>query len=129
MALISVQDISLAFGGPLLFDQMSLQIEGGERIALLGRNGTGKTTLMKVLSKEIPPNTGNIVYQKGIHIAYLPQEVPTDLTGNIFDIVLSGLGKKAETVKKYHHVSHCLETEQTPELLNELGRLQEEMDH
>ncbi len=128
MALISVQDISLAFGGPLLFDQMNLQIERNERIALLGRNGTGKTTLMKILSRQISPDTGNIIYQKGINIAYLPQEIPTDLTGNVFDIVLSGLGEQAEIVKNYHHISHSLETEQTPKLLNTLDRLQAEMD-
>jgi len=128
MALVSVQDISLAFGGPLLFDQMNLQIERNERIALLGRNGTGKTTLMKILSKQMAPDTGNIVYQKGINAAYLPQEVPTDLTGNVFDIVLSGLGQRAEIVKDYHHVSHSLEQEQSPGLLNELDRLQAEMD-
>lgn len=128
MALISVQDISLAFGGPLLFDQMSLQIESGERIALLGRNGTGKTTLMKILSRELTPDTGNIVYQKGIHIAYLPQEVPADVTGNIFEIVLSGLGKQAKIVKDFHRISHSLEKEQTPNLMRELDRLQAEMD-
>ena len=60
MALISIQEISLALGGPLLFDTISLQVESGERIALLGRNGVGKTTLMKVMTKQIGVDSGEI---------------------------------------------------------------------
>ena len=65
MALISIQEISLALGGPLLFDKISLQMEMGERIALLGRNGVGKTTLMKVITKQLSVQQGKIIYQKG----------------------------------------------------------------
>ena len=128
MALISLQEISLALGGPLLFDQMSLQIEDGERIALLGRNGVGKTTLMKVMAGQIGLNSGNIVYQKNIQVTHLPQEVPVDLTGNAFDIVLSGLGEQAKIVSDYHHILHQLESEQSPPLLKQLDELQHQMD-
>ncbi len=129
MALISLQEISVAFGGPLLFDQMSLQLEAGERVALLGRNGVGKTTLMKVMAGQLGIDGGEIVYQKGVHVTHLPQEVPHDIKGNVFDIVLSGLGKRAQLLSDYHHVVHRLHTEHTPELMRQLDRLQSELDH
>ena len=128
MALISLQDITLAFGGPLIFDQMTLQLESGERVALLGRNGVGKTTLMKVMAGQLKADAGTVSYQKGIQVAYLPQEVPSDITGNLFDLVLSGLGERVKLLRDYHHVSHRLQTEYTEQLMNELGRLQSEMD-
>lgn len=128
MALISLQGVSLAFGGPKLFDGMTLQIELGERVALLGRNGTGKTTLMRVIAKEISLNEGNIVYQKGIRVAYLPQEVPVDLKGTVFDVVISGMGDKVKLIQDYHHVAHALETEYSEQLMNRLDVLQSEMD-
>ncbi len=128
MALISIQDISLAFGGPLLFDRLSLQLEPGERVALLGRNGVGKTTLMKVMAGQLGPDDGEVIVQKGINITHLPQEVPSDIKGEVFDIVLSGLGSRAKLLSDYHHVSHRLHTEHTPELMRELDRLQSEID-
>src|SRR6185436_17030891 len=124
MALISLQEISLAFGGPLLFDRLSLQLEPGERVALLGRNGVGKTTLMKMMAGQFGPDDGEIIVQKGINITHLPQEVPSDIKGEVFDIVLSGLGSRAKLLSDYHHVSHRLHTEHTPELMRELDRLQ-----
>lgn len=128
MALISLKDVSLAFGGPLLFDGMSLQMEPGERVALLGRNGVGKTTLMRVMAGSVELDSGEVIYQKGINVTHLPQEVPMDLSGNVFDIVLSGLGARAQVVADYHHVSHQLETDQSESLLRKLGQLQEKMD-
>jgi ATP-binding cassette subfamily F protein uup len=129
MALISLQDVSLAFGGPLLFDCLNLQLEAGERVALLGRNGVGKTTLMKVMSGQLKADSGLVVYQKGIRVAHLPQEVPTDITGNLFDLVLSGLGGRAKLLSDYHHVNHRLQTEYSEQLMKDLGRLQAEMDN
>ncbi|MCK5581402.1 MAG: ATP-binding cassette domain-containing protein [Candidatus Omnitrophica bacterium] len=128
MALISLQDITLRLGGPLLFAQVNLQLEAGERVALLGRNGVGKTTLMKVMSGQVEVDDGKIIYQKGIKVTHLPQEVPGDLTGNVFDIVLSGLGERAKIVADYHHVSHRLQSEQSPALLRQLDTLQAQMD-
>jgi ATP-binding cassette subfamily F protein uup len=129
MALISLQEITIAFGGPLLFDKMSFQLEAGERVALLGRNGVGKTTLMKVMAGQIGIDGGEIIYQKGIAVTHLPQEVPSGITGNVFDIVLSGLGKRAKLLSDYLHVAHRLETEHTPELMRQLDKLQTELDH
>lgn len=128
MALISLQDISLAFGGPLLFDHLNLHVEEGERVALLGRNGAGKTTLMKVMAGDLKVDEGEVVYQKGIRVTHLPQEVPADITGTVFDVVLSGLGDRVKLLHDYHQVSHRLATEYSDQLLHELGNLQAEMD-
>lgn len=129
MALISLQDITLAFGGPPVFDHLSLHVEQGERVALLGRNGTGKTTLMKVMSGQLKVDEGKVIYQKGIRVTHLAQEVPPEVKGNIFDIVLSGLGGRAKLLTDYHHVNHQLETNYSEELMKQLGDLHEQMDH
>ncbi len=128
MALISLQEITLAFGGPLLFERLSLQLEAGERVALLGRNGVGKTTLMKVMAGQVEIDGGEIVYQKGIKVTHLPQEVPHDIKGTVFDVVFEGLGERAKLLSDYHHVTHRLHTEHTPALMQELDRLQTEID-
>lgn len=129
MALISLQEISLALGGPLLFDQVSLQLEPGERVALLGRNGVGKTTLMKVMTGQIGVTGGEIVYQKGVKVTHLPQEVPSGIKGMVFDIVFEGLGERAKVLKDYHHVLHRMHTDHSEQLMRELDRLQAEIDH
>ena len=129
MALISLQEINLAFSGPLIFDCLNLQLEPGERIALLGRNGAGKTTLMKVMNGQQQVDDGKVIVQKGIQVAHLPQEVPVDITGTVFNIVLSGLGLRAELLSQHHHLTHRLQTEQTPELLRQLDALQDKLNH
>ncbi|MEK6753256.1 MAG: ATP-binding cassette domain-containing protein [Chloroflexota bacterium] len=91
MALISLQDVSLGFGGPRLFDDVNLQIERGDRIGLLGRNGMGKSTLLKLLNGDILPHEGNVARQQNTRAAYLPQEVPQGLSGRIADILATGL--------------------------------------
>ena len=128
MALISIQKATLKFSGPLIFDRLSLQLEPGERVALLGRNGAGKTTLMKVMVGQLALDEGEIICQKGIQVMHLPQEVPLDTQGSVFDIVLSGLGERANLLSQYHQVAHRLHIGHTPELLKQLDDLQAELD-
>lgn len=92
MALISLQNVTTGFGRPLLIEHANLQIERGERVCLLGRNGTGKSTLLKLINGDLIPDSGEIVRQKGLHTAYLSQEIPGELHGTVFDIVSDGLG-------------------------------------
>ena len=129
MALISLKEISLAFGGPLVFDQLTLNIEPGERIALLGRNGEGKTTLMKVIAREQSVSCGEVIHQKGIQVAFLQQEVPLDIRGPVFEVVLSGLGSRAKLLGEYHALTQNLEQNPSPETLRKLDLLQSELDH
>jgi ABC transport system ATP-binding/permease protein len=91
MALISLQSVSLSFGGPLLLENIDLQIEPGEQVGLLGRNGMGKTSLLKLVSGELEPDEGLIVRQQKLRTGYLPQEIPSSLSGVVSDIVASGL--------------------------------------
>jgi ATP-binding cassette subfamily F protein uup len=89
MALLSLRDVRLTVGGPPLLDGVAFNIEEGERVCLLGRNGAGKSTLLKLIGGEIAPDGGDIALQKGARVAYLPQEVPEDMTGRVLDIVSS----------------------------------------
>lgn len=91
MAFISIRNMSMGFGGHLLFDHVTLHVEPGERACLVGRNGEGKSTLLGVIEGRVTPDEGEIFRRPGIRIAALPQEIPFDLTGTIQDIAVSGL--------------------------------------
>ena len=80
MALVSLLDVSLSFGGAPLLDRVNLQIDRGERVCLVGRNGAGKSTLMKVISGELEPDVGQVFRQSGAIFSTLRQEVPTGVT-------------------------------------------------
>ena len=83
MNILALNQVSLAFGGPQLLDNISLQIESGDRICLLGRNGSGKSTLMHLINNDLPPDSGEIIRNKSLTTAYVPQEFPASLTGTI----------------------------------------------
>ena len=91
MNLINFENISLGFGGDLLLDKVNLRVKDNERIGLIGRNGMGKTSLMKLINGELTEDSGNLSRQQGLRIAYLPQEVPQGLSGSIYEIVKNGL--------------------------------------
>jgi ATP-binding cassette subfamily F protein uup len=129
MALITLRNITLAFGGPPLFDGINLQVEPGDRLCLLGRNGTGKSTLLKLISGELTPESGEIQRQQGLKVAQVSQDVPAELTGCVFDVVASGMGNAAELLAEYHHVSHQLAQEGSEALLARLEALQHELEN
>ncbi|MBF8274977.1 MAG: transporter ATP-binding protein [Candidatus Brocadiaceae bacterium] len=102
MALISLQDVSMGFGRPLLIEGAQLQIERGEKVCLLGRNGAGKSTLLKLINGDLPPDSGEIIRQKGMRTAYLSQDIPKDLEGTVFNIV-SGSAGAVDHQQSGHH--------------------------
>ena len=87
MALASLQNVSMAFGGEPLLDGVTLNIERGEHVCVVGRNGSGKSTLLKILAGVIEPDAGAVLIQKGARVAYLPQEVPQGIGGNVREVV------------------------------------------
>jgi ATP-binding cassette subfamily F protein uup len=103
MALISLQEVSLGFGGPLLLENINLQIEQGEWVGLLGRNGMGKSTLLKLVNGDILPQSGAVARQQNLRVAYLPQEVPAGIEGRVLDIVASGLEARKSAHMDEHH--------------------------
>src|SRR5688572_12316195 len=123
MALLGMQDVSLAFGGPPVLDAASFAIEAGERVCLLGRNGAGKSTLMKLLDGSVTPDSGEIVRQTGVTVARLDQEIPRDVEGTTFDVAAAGLGETGRLLARYHHASHLVSLNATDSALRELDRL------
>ena len=112
MALISLQEVSLGFGGPKLLEGINLQIERGEWVGLLGRNGMGKSTLLKLVNGDLAPQTGVISRSQGLRSAYLPQEVPQGLTGTVAEIVASGLESGQSEPGSDQHWQAQLQVEQ-----------------
>ena len=129
MALLGMQDVSIAFGGPPVLDRASFSIERGERVCLIGRNGAGKSTIMKLLDGTITPDSGEIVRQTGVTVARLEQEIPLDVSGTIFDVVAAGLGDVGRLLAKYHEASHRVATDHSAPALKELDRLHHALDN
>ncbi|MDT8441596.1 MAG: ATP-binding cassette domain-containing protein [Desulfuromonadales bacterium] len=127
MSLIDLRHIELAFGGPPLLDDIALRIEAGERIGLLGRNGTGKSTLLKILAGELPPDRGTIDRRQGLRTALLAQDVPADLHGSVFQAVAAGLGPAGERLGRYHQLSRSVATA-TAERMAALSELQQAIE-
>jgi ATP-binding cassette subfamily F protein uup len=128
MGLIWINNVSVSFGGPLLLDYVSLQIEEGERIGLLGRNGSGKSTLMKMLSGEIPADQGEIIKNGEVRIAMLPQDVPDDLPGTVYDVVASGGREHLDILKHYHDLTMQVAKKNDGSLLNKLEMVQHQLE-
>jgi len=130
MSLIRIQQASMAFGASQILDKVSLAIEDNTRIALVGRNGEGKSTLLKLLAGLHECDSGSIVTKSGIRTAYLQQAVPHDLEGSIYATVAGGLEGTGDLLARYHQTSTDLANghPQTDKLSNQLANLQDQID-
>ena len=105
MALLRLQNIQLSYGGPALLDDINLSIEPNERICLIGRNGAGKSSLLKIISGKHKADSGDRILETGIVVTQLEQEVPQDLSGSVYDVVADGLAEVGDLLSQYHHLS------------------------
>jgi len=128
MGLIWINEVSVGFGGPRLLDGAALRIEEGERIGLLGRNGAGKSTLMKLLLGDIVPDTGEIIRNGEVRIAMLPQDVPDDLPGKVYDVVASGGREHLELLREYHDLTVQMSRSGDGSLLKKLAGVQHRLE-
>lgn len=129
MAIITIDKASLAFGHHLLFDKISFGIEKGDKIGLIGRNGSGKSSLLKSIAKLIPLDDGQVYIADGIKIFYVAQEPILNEDYTIFDEVFSTLGTLKETLSNYYLLLDKLEHAYSDEVLEQLHILQEELEH
>ncbi len=106
MTLLRLEQLQLAYGTHVLLDGADLVLERGERLALVGRNGTGKSTLLKLVAGEILPDGGNIWRAPGLKIGVLAQDLPDASGQTIFDVVAGGLPEAGELLSEYHHLIH-----------------------
>jgi len=126
MAYITLRDVQLAFGGPALLDGANFSLERGERVCLIGRNGEGKSTLLKLIEGSLLPDSGEVSLQNGSTISKLAQDVPMD-SGKVADIVADGAGEAADVLRAYHEASDaCVLGDM--EACDRMGNLQHKLD-
>ncbi len=127
MALVTLNQVEVSYGGPALLDKVDFSIEAGERVCLIGRNGVGKSTLLKVINGEIIPDDGKLRFLQGVKVAKLTQEVPHGTDGSVFEVVASGLGEAGRLLQEFHHLSQQTDTESF-EKMAEVQQQIEEME-
>ncbi len=125
MVMVRLDNITLAYGARPLLTEVNLSLEKGERVAIIGRNGEGKSSLLRVVSGEVEPDEGMVVIDSGVKVTKLDQEIPTDLTMTIYELVAGGLSNIGEKLSRYHQL---LESTEDPKAFDEMSQLQEELD-
>jgi len=125
MALIEMRDVCWGFGDPPLLENVTFRIEKGERVCLVGRNGVGKSSLLKLLDGRILPDRGDIHRRQGVVVAALAQDVPATYDGTIFDVVAEGLGETGRVLAEYRRVERDAETESPSRRLQKHDELQQ----
>lgn len=116
MALLSLQEISINFSGKSLLDKADLHIEEGERVCLVGRNGAGKSTLLSILAGVQEPDSGRVIRGQGVIFGYMPQDIPPEWTGAVFDVVAGGLGAPGKEMRAAHMLANGQQATLPPEL-------------
>ncbi len=127
MPLLRLSNISIAYGTHALLKNSDFQLDAGERVGLLGRNGEGKSTLMKIIAGNVLPDNGDIWRQPELRLAWLEQspELPDDAT--IYDAVAGGLGELGEWITRYHALTLSMDYDDE-KALNEMGDLQHKLE-
>ncbi|BAU47544.1 heme ABC transporter ATPase [Sulfurifustis variabilis] len=120
--LLTLSNVSLAYGHLPLLAHVDFQIEAGERVCLVGRNGTGKSTLFRVISGAAVPDDGELWHPDTLRIAHLEQEVPPDSDETVYEAVARGLGELGRLLTDYHNAAHAAGSD--PESLARLAGLQ-----
>jgi len=128
MSLIRFRQICVSFGGPSILENIDGYIDVGERVCLLGRNGTGKSTLLKLIAGQVKQDSGEIEYAQGKKIAYMAQEHVGALDKTIYDVVADGLGDSARLIQDYHHAVTALTEDSSEQAMARLEKAQHEVD-
>jgi ATP-binding cassette subfamily F protein uup len=128
---LTIKNLTLRFGGPPLLDRVSLVVERGERVCVLGRNGEGKSTLLRIIAGTQVADDGEVIKAPGMRIAEMPQDIPASLPGTVRDVVASGLGEIGQVLAEYHHLlaeSEHAEPKRLDQILDRMGKLQGRLD-
>ena len=128
MAVISLSDAQLAFGHVALLDHAEFSIEAGERVGLIGRNGTGKSSLLKIIARTSKIDDGLLVMQQGIHIAYVEQEPQFAQDISVFDAVASGLGELPALLQEYEALTGQFGGDNDDALMERMHDIQVKLD-
>ncbi|MCM2320154.1 ATP-binding cassette, subfamily F, uup [Geopseudomonas sagittaria] len=125
MTLLKFTDVSLAYGATPLLDKVSWQIARGERVCIIGRNGTGKSSLLKLVKGDQRPDDGQVWRAPSLKIGELPQELPPADERTVYDVVAEGLAEVGLLIAQYHHLSQHIHSDED---LNELSRVQQALE-
>ena len=128
MTILAVENASFAVGHVPLLDKTSFQLNQGEKVGLIGRNGAGKSSFLKILAGVQKLDDGQLIIQNGLKIVYVPQESVFDDAVSVFDAVSEGLGELRDVLRQYHQISHKLETHSSDDLIRELNDLQNQIE-
>jgi len=126
--LITLEDISLAYGLDALLEKASFQIAEGERVCLIGRNGAGKSSLLKIIEGSLQPDQGKVWRKPALQIARLEQTLPSHADLTVFDFVAQGLAETGKLLSDYHHLTQQLSKHASQQDLNRLERLQHKIE-
>ncbi|MFZ7128640.1 MAG: ATP-binding cassette domain-containing protein [Desulfobacterales bacterium] len=127
MVIVSLNAVSIGFGGQPLLDGVGLQIESGERIGLLGRNGEGKSTLLRLIKGEVSPDEGEVERRNGLRVAMLEQDVPeTEDSRSVLSVILDGFGEAGRLMDRHRRMTGDAASLRSSE--GEIHRLQHELD-
>ena len=126
--LLTLKNVSLSFGHVSLLDNVDLALEPGERVCLVGRNGTGKSSLLRLIYGETLPDDGEVWRRDNLRVGRLEQDLPAGVKETVFDVVADGLKELGELVSRYHHALAELQQDQTDQHVQALSELTQALD-